>query len=439
MEADPSLFMATGYPFDIPSSYHNCCTINHNNNNNNNNIKPGATLSTSNYTTLTSSSIWTYCAMAYHLPLVIAFSIKQRTHFVWGGCMLFRLIDLLQGTATTKSTSNSNVVQYHNLLDVWEQGGYSDDLTVAARCTELSLPIHCPSYSIFPQWVGTGRSGGGRTSSSDGDSGDVGGNDDQVMPMVQFTTAKHWWNYLRRQLFVLDTYSNAHCKMTNHFMAVVHVYASLAFVIPAAFVAVQCSLYILVVILQLISSLMLSDAANNAILFSSYSSLLPTSASTVLDNNNNNSSSSSNSISSISISISSIHPSLWTCLASLIYMSLGLHYMTGIIITLMSKLNPALSSSAMHAAFHWPRMLLGLWLNNAVIPVCMVYTFLKPTIVWSGVRYRRSGGKVVGVEFSGREDLSLGCTASVERCRKKNKENGGGGVLSYGLQTEGNA
>jgi hypothetical protein len=111
--------------------------------------------------------------------------------------------------------------------------------------------------------------------------------------------------------------------------------------------------------------------------------------------------------------------------------------MTAITITLMSKLNPALSSSAMHAAFHWPRMLLGLWLSNAVIPVCMVYTFVKPSIVWSGVRYRRSGGKVVGVEFRGREDLSVGCTALVERCR--NKENGGEGVLSCGLQTECNA
>ena len=29
--------------------------------------------------------------MAYHLPLVIAFSLRPRIQFVWGGCMLLPL------------------------------------------------------------------------------------------------------------------------------------------------------------------------------------------------------------------------------------------------------------------------------------------------------------------------------------------------------------
>ncbi len=37
-------------------------------------------------------------------------------------------------------------------LQAWEDGGYSDDLTVASKCTELQLPIYCPGYAIFPQW-----------------------------------------------------------------------------------------------------------------------------------------------------------------------------------------------------------------------------------------------------------------------------------------------
>ena len=32
------------------------------------------------------------------------------------------------------------------------EGGYSDDLTVASKCTERGLVIYCPSYSIYPQW-----------------------------------------------------------------------------------------------------------------------------------------------------------------------------------------------------------------------------------------------------------------------------------------------
>ena len=34
----------------------------------------------------------------------------------------------------------------------WSDGGYSDDLTVASKCTEQGLVIYCPSYAIFPQW-----------------------------------------------------------------------------------------------------------------------------------------------------------------------------------------------------------------------------------------------------------------------------------------------
>lgn len=51
----------TGYPFDVPEA---------------------------------GASLLTYCCLVYHLPLVIAFSVRQRTSFVWGGCMLLPLADL---------------------------------------------------------------------------------------------------------------------------------------------------------------------------------------------------------------------------------------------------------------------------------------------------------------------------------------------------------
>ena len=50
--------MAAGYPFDVPA--------------------PG-------------SSLLTYCVLAYHLPLLVAFSTRQRIQFVWGGCMVLPL------------------------------------------------------------------------------------------------------------------------------------------------------------------------------------------------------------------------------------------------------------------------------------------------------------------------------------------------------------
>lgn len=41
-----------------------------------------------------------------------------------------------------------------------------------------------------------------------------------------------YWNYLRRQLYVLDTYSNRHNRLLNHTMMWVHSWASLAFAAP---------------------------------------------------------------------------------------------------------------------------------------------------------------------------------------------------------------
>lgn len=61
LEEDPGLFMATGYPFDIPSSKH--------------------------------ASLFAYAVLSFHFKLIIPFSFP-RVRNVWGGCMLFRRRDL---------------------------------------------------------------------------------------------------------------------------------------------------------------------------------------------------------------------------------------------------------------------------------------------------------------------------------------------------------
>jgi len=66
-----TMFMAdfmthnAGYPFDIPN--------------------PGA-------------GVLSYAALVYHLPLLIAFSVSQNTSFVWGGCMLFPAVHMVNDT-----------------------------------------------------------------------------------------------------------------------------------------------------------------------------------------------------------------------------------------------------------------------------------------------------------------------------------------------------
>ena len=41
-----------------------------------------------------------------------------------------------------------------------------------------------------------------------------------------------YWNYLRRQLFVMDTYASAHNRRVNHTMLTLHAYLSWAVVLP---------------------------------------------------------------------------------------------------------------------------------------------------------------------------------------------------------------
>lgn len=44
---------------------------------------------------------------------------------------------------------------------------------------------------------------------------------------------KQYWNYVRRQVYVMDTYSNRVNRQINHAMMFLHSYLSLAFTVPA--------------------------------------------------------------------------------------------------------------------------------------------------------------------------------------------------------------
>ena len=44
-------------------------------------------------------------------------------------------------------------------------------------------------------------------------------------------SARQFWNYQRRQLYVMDTYCNAHNRRLNHIMLALHCYLSWAFII----------------------------------------------------------------------------------------------------------------------------------------------------------------------------------------------------------------
>ena len=124
-----------------------------------------------------------YMTMAFHMVLLIAFSHPgEWTKNVWGGCMMAR--------------RSSFVNDEHGCRSKYERGGYSDDLILAALCDEFRRTVGAPADCIFPQRVKH--------------------------------TWRQWWNYMRRQLFVMDTYSTTHNKRVNHGMLLVLSYLSLA-------------------------------------------------------------------------------------------------------------------------------------------------------------------------------------------------------------------
>ncbi|KAI3425799.1 hypothetical protein D9Q98_007774 [Chlorella vulgaris] len=295
MEADPGLFMATGYPFDVPAG---------------------------------DAGLLSYAALSYHLPLIVPFSVKERIEFVWGGCMLFR-------TAEMRHDSRG-------VLRAWADGGYSDDLTVASQCTEQQLTIYCPGYSIFPQWI----------------EGDY--------------PVRRYWNYLRRQLYVMDTYSNAHNRRTNHGLAAFHAFASWSVVLPATTVMLRLALWFLAILLLPTQQVYGGPGGGGSYLW---------------------------------LRLFGIDRCPWSLVSlaafslSIVYLMLALRWMTSTVMDLFCALNPKLKRQQLDT-FCWPKLWLGFYVNNAVIPLCIAYTFLTKHIDWSGIRYWRQGGRVVRVVHS---------------------------------------
>lgn len=276
LESMPEAHVATAYPFDIPDG-------------------PMA-------------SLFTYATLAYHLPLSVGLAINSKTRFVWGGCMAFRMSDMESDRL--------------GILQDWVSGGYSDDLTVAARMNKLGLDVYCPTYAVFPQWLNR----------------DI--------------KAHQYWNYLRRQLFVLDTYADPHNRRTNYSLACLLLYGSVGFIAPTIIAGLRLAFYLLEIFspLHCINTNRPSDFIFCA--------------------------------------------SILIFLLSVFYMACGLSKMIAETASLLSMLHPEFGKECILQCFCWWKLAIGFWVAFAASPLCLLYTFCTGHIVWSGVEYRRRSGKV---------------------------------------------
>nr|AID57154.1 ceramide glucosyltransferase 2 [Emiliania huxleyi] len=130
LENDASVFVATGYPFDMPPE---------------------------------NASIWAWTMAQFRYNCLSEF-LSNRSTFVWGGAMVLRRADVEQNM--------------YGLLDWWRKGGYSDDMQVQACAQDAGRMIATPLSAIFPN------------------------------ELKKDVTFDYCWGFLRRQNWVLFTYSS---------------------------------------------------------------------------------------------------------------------------------------------------------------------------------------------------------------------------------------
>ncbi|EKX33759.1 hypothetical protein GUITHDRAFT_147691 [Guillardia theta CCMP2712] len=114
--------------------------------------------------------------IAYRMLSVIALGQKYPT-VLWGGCLLLRTRDLFDDKV--------------GILQAWEDCGYSDDMIMAGRASKVNKKIFIPPVAVLPSM------------------------------MKEDYSVRNHWNYIRRQMFVCDTYSDIFDRMNNLFLLIV--------------------------------------------------------------------------------------------------------------------------------------------------------------------------------------------------------------------------
>ncbi|KAF6250938.1 hypothetical protein COO60DRAFT_709067 [Scenedesmus sp. NREL 46B-D3] len=353
MQADPQLFMATGFPFDI--------------------VAPASSSKAGGGWL---GRLLAHAAASYHLPLLIGFSVADRGGFVWGGAMLLRAAELRtaaaaagdaagSGTAAAakataaaagKGATGSSAEATPSILQVWRHGGYSDDLLLAAYCTEHRLPIGMPASATFPQ---------------------------QLPPTY---TPKQYWNYLRRQLYVLDTYHSRHNRALNHSMMLAHSYASAVFTAAVLTSSLQLLLLLVTAAVLLLQHVLpwsatVSGRGTWAVMWSDSSG-----------SSGNSSESSLLAVQQLLANCTSL--STWVFVGLTASSLAAVQFVIQQVLQLFKVLSPGAGDEVLHPHISLPLLWLGWVLENAVLPLCMLYSFCCNHIVWGGITYHKQGGRI---------------------------------------------
>eukprot|EP00256_Glycine_max_P070696 XP_025985291.1 uncharacterized protein LOC100817409 isoform X2 [Glycine max] len=274
MEKTPEIFIQTGYPLDLPSG-----------------------------------SLGSYCIYEYHMPCSMGFATGGKTFFLWGGCMMMHADDFRQDR--------------YGVVSGLKDGGYSDDMTLAAISGAHKRLITSPPVAVFPH------------------------------PLASDLNFGRYWNYLRKQTFVLESYLTNVNWVMNRALFTTHCYLSWGFVAPYFMAMIHVA----------------------AALRFYYKGFSPE-----------------------EIAYTSGGLSLVTFLAICTLVELlSMWNLTRIEVQLCNMLSPEAPQLSL-ASYNWCLVFIAMLVDNFLYPVSAFRSHFSQSINWSGIRYYLKDGKISKIE-----------------------------------------
>uniref|UniRef100_A0A1D1XGF0 ceramide glucosyltransferase n=2 Tax=Magnoliopsida TaxID=3398 RepID=A0A1D1XGF0_9ARAE len=274
MEKNPEIFIQTGYPLDLPSG-----------------------------------SLGSYCIYEYHMPCSMGFATGGKTFFLWGGCMMMHADDFRN--------------DLYGLVSGLQDGGYSDDMTLAAISGAYKRLITSPPVAVFPH------------------------------PLASDLSFSRYWNYLRKQTFVLESYISKVNWLMNRALFFTHCYLSWGFVWPYFMATVHI-------------------AAAMRVRYSDYPFKETAASSSGL--------------------------LLSACLAACTIVELlSMWNLTKVEIQLCNMLSPEGPLVSL-GSYNWGLVFLAMLVDNFLYPISAIRSHFSQSINWSGVRYHLKNGKISKIE-----------------------------------------
>ncbi|PRQ46703.1 putative ceramide glucosyltransferase [Rosa chinensis] len=276
MEKNPDIFIQTGYPLDLPSG-----------------------------------SLGSYCIYEYHMPCSMGFATGGRTFFLWGGCMMMHADDFR--------------LDRYGVVSGLRDGGYSDDMTLAAIAGAHKRLITSPPVAVFPH------------------------------PLASDLSFSRYWNYLRKQTFVLESYLTKVNWIMNRALFTVHCYLSWGFVTPYLMAMIHVTAALRMYIKEY-------------------------------------------SVEETTFTFGGL--TLVGCLAvCTIVELLSMWNLTRIEVHLCNMLSPEAPNLSL-ATYNWGLVFIALLVDNFLYPISAFRSHFTQSINWSGIRYHLKNGKIFKIERS---------------------------------------